>query len=102
LTTPSHDPLSIAFEVGAVKRRAVHGATATLVGQIIKFLLLFGSQFLLVRLLAPAEFGLIAMVGPVLYFVMALNDLGLGQATIQRADITRLTFRTSAGAFASN
>ncbi len=49
----------------------------------------FLSQILLARLLLPAEFGLVAMVGPVLGLVGTFADLGLTQVTVQRPSITQ-------------
>ena len=40
------------------------------------------------RLLDPAQFGIVAMVSPILGFVGTLNDLGFAQAIVQRRDIT--------------
>ncbi len=74
---------------GLLKRNSVRGAAATFVGQITRFVLQFGSQILLARLLLPAEFGLVAMIGPVLSFVAIFTDLGLTQATVQRPSITQ-------------
>jgi len=52
--------------------------------QIVKVLCQFGSVIVLSRLLPPSDFGLLAMVGPVIGFVTLFQDLGLGQATIQK------------------
>lgn len=73
----------------SLKQRSVRGATLTLGAQGVRFLLQFGGQLLLTRLLTPAEFGLAAMVGPVLGFVQIFNELGLSQATIQAPQLTR-------------
>ena len=40
------------------------------------------------RLLAPADFGLVAMASPVLAFVSLFADFGLTQATVQRPNIS--------------
>jgi PST family polysaccharide transporter len=76
-----HDPTML-------KRRSVRGAVATFIGQGTRFLLQLLSQVMLARLLLPAEFGLVAMIGPVLSFVGIFNELGLSQATVQRPNIT--------------
>ncbi len=76
-------------DLHTLKQRSVHGAVATFAAQGLRFLLQFGSQIMLARLLAPADFGLIAMVAPVLAFVQIFNELGLSQATIQRKEITQ-------------
>ena len=47
-------------------------------------LLSLGSTVILARLLAPSDFGLIAMVAPVIAFASLIQDMGLSQATVQR------------------
>jgi len=49
----------------------------------------FISGMILARLLAPADFGLVAMVGTCVALVAPIQDLGLNQATIQRSQISR-------------
>ena len=73
---------------GSLKQRSVRGAAATLVAQGVRFILQFVSQVVLARLLLPRDFGLVAMIGPVLGFVSIFNELGLSQATVQRATIS--------------
>ena len=85
--TPDH--LEIAFDPAELKKRSVHGSLATLVAQAITFATRFAYTVVLGRLLGPAEFGLIAMVTPILGFVSTFNDFGFAQAIIQRQEITR-------------
>lgn len=73
----------------AIKRRSAHGAVATFVAQALRFVLQFGAQVTLAHLLLPADFGLLAMIAPVLSFVQIFNELGLSQATIQKPEITQ-------------
>ena len=75
-------------EPSALRHSSVRGAAATFVGQGARFVVQFLSQILLARLLLPAEFGLVAMVGPVLGLVGVFADLGLTQVTVQRPSIT--------------
>lgn len=76
-----------AIASGAVKRRSVQGAAVTVTSQLVRFLVQFGSQIALARMLAPAEFGIVAMAAPVLLFVQTVNDMGLGQAIVQRPQV---------------
>lgn len=87
---PPHSGASIGAvpDDASLGRRAVHGAGATLAAQLVKFVLRFGSAVALGRLLDPAEFGIVAMVTPILAFVATLNDLGFASAIVQRRDIT--------------
>ncbi|HLZ79552.1 MAG TPA: lipopolysaccharide biosynthesis protein [Sphingomonas sp.] len=73
----------------ALKARSAKGAAMTLIGQGAKFVLQFGSQVALARLLLPADFGLLAMVGPMVAAALLLTDLGLSTATIQRPTISQ-------------
>jgi PST family polysaccharide transporter len=80
--TPSGDARSL-------KARSASGAAMTLAAQGAKFLLQFGSQIALARLLLPADFGLVAMVAPLISAALLLTDLGLSAATIQRPTISQ-------------
>lgn len=57
--------------------------------QIAKVVLNVGSVAILARLIAPSDFGLIAMVTALTGFVTMFKDAGLSMATVQRRDITR-------------
>ena len=78
----------------SLKRASLHGMAATFVSQGLRFVLQFGAQIVLAHWLLPREFGLIAMVAPVLSLVQVFNDLGLTQATIQRPQITHRELST--------
>lgn len=69
--------------------RSVRGGTIILVAQGLKVVIQFGAIVVLARLLAPADFGVFAMVGAFLAVLELLKDLGLSTATIQRPDITQ-------------
>ena len=77
-----------ATDHGSLKRASLHGVAVTFLSQGLRFVLQFGAQIVLAHWLLPREFGLIAMVAPVLSLVQVFNDLGLTQATIQRPQIT--------------
>ena len=77
------------IDMATLKRSSTRGAVMTLGSQGAKFAISFGSQLALARLLTPAEFGLVAMAAPVMLFVGIFTDLGLSQATIQRAQINQ-------------
>ena len=83
------DPLDVTFHHSTIKRRSLNGAAVTLVAQSLKFAFQFGSILVLARLLDPAQFGLVALTAPLLGFLKTFNDLGLGQAIVQRPDLTR-------------
>lgn len=70
-------------------RAARRGVAYTGAAQAVRLALGFASGILLARLLAPEDFGLVAMLSPAVAFVGLVQDLGLSQATIQRERITR-------------
>jgi polysaccharide transporter, PST family len=80
--------LQVGADMQTLKKQSVLGAASTFLAQGLRFVLLFGSQIALAHLLSPSDFGLVAMIAPVLTFVQIFNELGLSQATIQRAEIT--------------
>ena len=82
------DGLTISADRALLKRRSVRGAGVTMAAQGVRCLLQFTSQVALAHWLLPREFGLVAMVAPVLTLVQIFNDLGLSQATVQRANIS--------------
>ncbi len=54
----------------------------------IEFAVRLGATLVLARILAPEDFGLVAMVMALTGLVDIVKDLGLGTATVQRKDIT--------------
>ena len=74
--------------LGSLKRRTVSSGAVTALAQGIQFFLNLGSIMVLARLLAPQDFGLVAMVSTILGFLRIFNDAGLSTATVQRNEIT--------------
>lgn len=69
--------------------RSARGGAISLAAQAAKLFLGLASTVILARLLVPGDFGLIAMVAPVVGFFGIFHDLGLTMATVQREHITR-------------
>jgi len=78
------DPFGVKGGQGGLKRQSLRGSLATFLAQGIKMVIQIGSQIVLARLLFPAEYGLVAMAYPVVSFLQVFNDIGLGQAIVQR------------------
>ena len=72
-----------------LKGAAVSGVAANLGAQLALFALRLGYQVAIARLLLPGDFGLVAMITPVIAFVQLFADLGLSQATIQMKEISQ-------------
>jgi O-antigen/teichoic acid export membrane protein len=68
---------------------AVRGGVVIGAAQVIRVAVQMISVVVLSRLLLPEDFGLIAAVTPVIGFVSMFQDLGYGQAIVQRRDITQ-------------
>ena len=82
------------LDASSLGARSARGAVVTLGAQGIRFILQFGSQVLLARLLAPGDFGVMAMAVPILSLVQIFNELGLSQATIQLESISQAQLST--------
>jgi O-antigen/teichoic acid export membrane protein len=70
-------------------RMALRGGVVSVAMQYSNGLLQIVAAIVLARLLAPADFGLIAIVTALTSFAPLLIDFGLGDATTQRSKITR-------------
>lgn len=81
--------LETTFDSQDLKRRSVHGGLLILASQGAKFVIKFGSAIVVARLLTPADFGMLAMVSPILGFLSTFNDVGFGQAIVQSPQITK-------------
>lgn len=73
---------------GSLGRSVSRGALVTGGAQGIRLACQFASVIVLSRLLAPEDFGIVAMTGPVLAFIGLFQNLGLMQATVQKKSIT--------------
>lgn len=83
------DVFSIDHLHADLKGRSVRGGVLTLTSQGVQFLLQSVSTVVLARLLAPADFGMVAMVTAITNLGQAFADLGLSEATIQQPEITQ-------------
>jgi PST family polysaccharide transporter len=75
-------------------RLSVRGGFFTIAGQLLKFGLQTLSVIILARLLAPEDFGLVAMVTAVTGFAGLFKDMGLSMATIQQKEINEAQIST--------
>ena len=91
-TSPEGIPpesLETTFDAQDLKKRSVQGGLLILGAQGAKFVTKFASAVVVARLLTPADFGMVAMVSPILGFLNTFNDLGFGQAIVQTPEITK-------------
>ena len=71
--------------------RAARGGMIAISAQPIRMILQFVTSAILARLLAPSDFGLVAMAAAVTGFVAIFSEMGLGAATMQRTEIDQDT-----------
>jgi len=71
-----------------MRSRTVSSTLVTGIAQAAQLVLNLGSTVVLARLLAPEDFGLVAMVSTIIGFLRIFGDAGLSTATVQREGIT--------------
>lgn len=67
-----------------LKRRSLRAGLIVFAAQPIKLTIGIGTTALLARLLTPADFGLLAMLTPLLFLVDSLTNLGMETVVIQQ------------------
>ncbi|MCC2978166.1 lipopolysaccharide biosynthesis protein [Sphingomonas sp. PL-96] len=83
-------PLQAPNQPSESLRRQVRSAILWRSGtQILGQLIAWTSTFVVIRLLSPSDYGLVAMTGVVLLLLSMLNGYGLANAVIQHADVGR-------------
>ncbi len=73
---------------GSLRTSVGRGAFAIAVSQGVQVATQFVSVLVLSRLLAPSDFGLVAMCAPIIALLGMLQNFGLVQATVQKKDLT--------------
>jgi O-antigen/teichoic acid export membrane protein len=71
-----------------LKRKAIRGGIAKVVGQGMSFVLRLAFTMILARLLSPTDFGLIGMVTAVTGLYALFTTAGLADAAVQTSEIT--------------
>ena len=72
-----------------MKQQAISGGMITSVCQAALFLLGLASTVILARMLTPEHFGLIGMVTALTVIIQRFQDIGLGDAIIQKKEVTQ-------------
>lgn len=85
METPAESARAAAEPLGKQVRRAVIWRSGSqIVGQIVSW----ASTFLVIRLLTPGDYGMVAMTGVVLLLLNMLNGHGLANALIQHGEVS--------------
>lgn len=88
---------SNALRPSDVIQRTTRGVVSLGGGQVAAQILNIGGMLLLARVLAPAEFGLVAILTFLLALLTAIGDLGLGMSLVRRPqEPTEAEYRTVA------
>ncbi|MEM9249832.1 MAG: lipopolysaccharide biosynthesis protein [Pseudomonadota bacterium] len=66
----------------------VRGGVHTALSQVVTVGCQISSVLILSRLLSAKDFGLVAMIGPIIAFLSMFKEMGLLQAVIQKRDLT--------------
>lgn len=74
---------------GSFAGYAARGGAIAFGGQISRLVLQLLGTAIMSRLLAPADFGLVAMAATVTAFIGLFTDMGLSVATIQRTEVSQ-------------
>lgn len=72
---------------GDLRQKAVRALGSSSLGSILGKVVSLSSTLVLVRLLAPEDFGLMAMATTVTGFVGFFNEIGIGAAIVQQRDV---------------
>lgn len=80
--------------VASYGRAGVRGALSTGAGTIVKATMQVVSIIALTRLLTPRDFGVMAMVFPIIGFAAVVQEAGLGWAVLQRNEISERELST--------
>jgi PST family polysaccharide transporter len=73
---------------GDMKQRAIRGGMITSASSGILFILGIASTVVLARMIIPEHFGLIGMVTALTVLIERFQDIGLGDAIVQKKEIT--------------
>lgn len=74
---------------GSYARHAARGGAIAFGGQVTRLVLQLLGTAIMSRLLAPEDFGLIAMAATVTGFIALFTDMGLSVATIQKTEVSQ-------------
>lgn len=77
-----------------LKKRSIRGAGATVFASTFSHVIQLVSTVIVARILAPNDFGLVAMVTSFSMFFMMFRNFGLAEATVQREKINHRQIST--------
>lgn len=75
--------------MSSFRKKSVFALKWAFISQIVNQLLQFVSAIILARILAPEDFGIVAIVGVFTSFALILNDFGFSNAIIQKKELSK-------------
>ena len=87
-STEENPHFATAHLLVGLRGRTVSSTIVTGAAQAVQLALNLGTTVILARLLAPQDFGLVAMVFTITGFLRIFGDAGLSTATVQKEKIT--------------
>lgn len=85
------DILSTDHLAADLGRRTARGGATAIIAQLVRVVAQLAIAAVMARLLAPSDFGLVAMAMTVTGFIGLFTDLGLSAATVQQREIDQPT-----------
>ena len=76
-----------------LRARALSGLRWTVGARLVAQILTWAITLVVIRLLSPSDYGLLAMATIFVAFLAMISELGLGPAVVQRADIGHVELR---------
>jgi O-antigen/teichoic acid export membrane protein len=80
-----------------LKQKVMSGLRWTVGAKFLGQMITWGITLVIIRLLTPADYGLLALASVFVAFLVMLNELGLGAAVVHRRGLGRDTLRTMFG-----
>jgi O-antigen/teichoic acid export membrane protein len=80
-----------------LKQKVMSGLRWTAGAKFLGQLITWGITLVIIRLLTPADYGLLALASVFVAFLVMLNELGLGAAVVYRRDLSYDTLRSLFG-----
>lgn len=81
----------------SLKKQVISGLRWTAGAKFLGQLITWGITLVIIRLLSPADYGLMELAGVFVAFLAMLSELGLGAAVVQRRDLSHDTLRSLFG-----
>lgn len=80
-----------------LRTQALAGLRWTVSARLLSQIITWGITLLVIRILSPADYGLLAMATVFIAFLSMFSEIGLGAAVVQRSEVNLLLLRRTFG-----